>query len=442
MRIHLIAIGGKVMHNLALELSAQGHVVTGSDDEIYDPARSRLLRANLLPESMGWDPGIIDTHIELVILGMHAHEDNPELKKAIQLGIPVVSFPEYVGDTTRKSTCIVVCGSHGKTTTTAMIMHVLRSTGMEFDYVLGGQLDGFERMVRLSGAPITVIEGDEYLSSRIDRRPKMLHYNGDVVIITGIDWDHKNVFPTFEDYTNQFDLLVKQALQNDANVIWYDDDDTLRSIVESHENLAEIPYKALNQNENMEVFFESRAYQLRVFGEHNMSNINAARHACNQVGISDREFFEAISSYSGVSRRLELISQNPMVYLDYAHAPSKVRATVRAVRSQFPNKKIIGVYELHTYSSLDASFIHNYADTMAGLDQVIIYYDEHALKMKRMPELKEHHVARSFDHSALSVARRTDDLKRLLLDLKSDYDVILLMTSGNFGGMNLDILTS
>lgn len=423
------------MHNLALELSAQGHTISGSDDEIYDPARSRLEAAGLLPEE-GWDADTVTTDIDLIILGMHAHLDNPELLRAQELGIEVVSFPEYVGKYSTSPTKVVISGSHGKSTTTAMIMHALMTLGEDADYLLGGLLDGFDRMVRLSGAPIMIIEGDEYLSSRVDPLPKMLHYHGQIVVITGIEWDHKNVFPTEEDYISQFDILLAQCAKENAALIWYGEDTHLQRLISSRRDLDQITYKQYRSQDN-HVVHDDQTYPLQIFGDHNMANLKAAALVCMKLGISEPNFLTAMSSFKGVGKRLELIHKDPMIYLDYAHAPSKVRATVHAVRSNFPDKKILAVYELHTYSSLSEDFLPQYIGTLDQADQAIVYFDHHALGIKRLPDLDKSKVHAGFNKADLVVISEYEELETSLATHVGLYDIILMMSSGTFGGLDL-----
>lgn len=438
MRIHLIAIGGKVMHNLALELLAQGHQVSGSDDEIYDPARSRLKAAGILPATIGWDIKRISTKLDIIILGMHAHKDNPELAEAQRLGLKVVSFPEYIGEAIQGKKRIVVCGSHGKSTITAMIMHVLKHEKIESDYALGGMLEGFDRMVSLGDATIAVIEGDEYMSSRVDPRSKMMHYHGDVVIITGIEWDHVNVFPTFDIYVEQFQRLISQTIEENSKLIWYKLDEHLPDLMKDIAQEASISYEGLDHRAGA-IEWENHLYDMQVFGQHNLANMNAARLACEEVGVSAEAFFNAMSSFRGVGNRLEKIHDDPIVYKDYAHAPSKLRATVAAVREKYPTKRILAIYELHTYSSLSVDFMPHYKDTMQPADRALVFYDKHALAMKRLPDLQPESVQEGFGAGVL-VLREVNKLHEFLLEAKDEYDVILLMSSGTFAGLPIQQL--
>lgn len=433
MRIHLIAIGGKVMHNLALELQAQGHHVSGSDDEIYDPARGRLEEAGLLPEFIGWDSERITTDIDEIILGMHAHLDNPELIRAQELGISISSFPEYIGKAIQKKKSIVVSGSHGKSTTTAMIMHALQYNDIHSDYALGGMLKGFDRMVSLSDAPIAVIEGDEYLSSRLNPTPKMWHYHGNVIIITGIEWDHMNVFPSLENYIEQFEILIKQSVDEGATIIWYQEDEYLQKLMSSVPGPQSIPYKAL-EYQSGKINWEGSQYSINIFGRHNMANLSAGLQACRMIGIQPESYLDSMNSFNGVGKRLELIGKEPVTYLDYAHAPSKVRATVEAVSSKHSSDKILSVYELHTYSSLNKDFLPNYHNTLSKSDRAIVFYNSHALEMKRMPPLEKALVQEGFGGEVLVIDNR-DELQNVLEATRKEYDVFLFMSSGTFDGL-------
>ena len=425
------------MHNLALELHHLGHEVTGSDDEIYDPARSRLAAVDLLPEE-GWDEDRIHQDIDLIILGMHAQLDNPELLKAQLLKLQIVSFPEYIGAYNPDNQKVVIAGSHGKSTTTAMIMHVLSQLQYDADYLLGGLLKGFDRMVRLSGAPVMVIEGDEYLSSRVDPRPKMMHYHGDIVVITGIEWDHKNVFPTEEDYILQFRNLIEQCTSEGAHIIWCAYDQHLSALMDQASDLpTQESYNGYQLDKDGSILLEDNVYPIKVFGNHNLSNLKAAALVCRSLGIVEADFLKAISSFEGVGKRLELISEDPIMYLDYAHAPSKVRATVEAIRSRYPDQKILCIYELHTYSSLSADFLPQYRDTLDQSDGAIVFYDHHAIEMKRLPHLGKVDVRKGFGSSDIMVIDDVQELEETLHQRIPDYEVVLFMSSGTFGGLDL-----
>ena len=343
MRVHLIAIGGSAMHNMAIALSLKGHIVTGSDDAIYEPSRTRLARHKILPEQMGWFPEHITADIDAVILGMHAREDNPELLKAQELGLKVYSYPEYIYEQSKEKTRVVIGGSHGKTTITSMILHVLNACNKEFDYLVGAQLEGFDTMVKISDAPVMVIEGDEYLASPIDRRPKFHLYRANIGVISGIAWDHINVFPTFESYIEQFKIFLK-TIETDGTIIYNTEDPVVKDLVESSsESIIKIPYQTSPSfTKDGVTYLEvgGRSIPLMVFGNHNLQNLEAARCVCNALGISDVEFYGAIGSFKGAAKRLELLGKNEFtaVYKDFAHSPSKLRATLNAVKQQYPER--------------------------------------------------------------------------------------------------------
>ena len=384
-KIHFIAIGGAAMHNIALDMKAQGNDVTGSDDEIYEPSLSRLKEAGIAPDDFGWFPEKIHSDLDMVILGMHAKSDNPELLKALALGVKVYSYPEFVYQQSKDKKRVVVAGSHGKTTTTAMILHVLKKTGHTFDYLVGAQLDGFERMVQLTDAPLIVIEGDEYLSSPIDRVPKILHYKPHIAVITGIAWDHINVFTTFEMYQEQF-LKFVDTIETYGLFIYYESDVHLKSIVAQRPYVNHIPYETLERNGD-QVVFENQSFPVSVIGDHNFQNMNAARLVCQQLGINYEMFFGAIRDFKGARKRLQKIaeSENRVVYLDFAHAPSKVKATTDSFKHWFGEKKLLAVLELHTFSSLNPSFIPEYYGSLNASDKSVVFFNGHTLKMKKMP---------------------------------------------------------
>lgn len=438
LRIHLIAIGGAAMHNIALELKARGHNVSGSDDEIYEPSLSRLKAAGILPESFGWHPPLITSDIDFIILGMHARIDNPELAKAKELGIPVYSYPEFIFNHSKDKTRVVIAGSHGKTTTTAMILHVLKKKEMDFDYLVGAQLEGFERMVKLSDAPIMVIEGDEYLSSPIDRVPKIHHYKPHIAVITGIAWDHMNVFPTFDNYKEQFFIFI-QTIVNGGHLIYYKPDEVLGEIVAKSDFPKPIPYDSLIVDEDKRVLIDGDAYAISTIGNHNLRNMNAAMLVCASLGIDHHEFMKAIEDFTGASKRLQQLSATDkrVIFLDFAHAPSKVKATTDAFKDWYGSKKLLAVVELHTFSSLNKSFIPQYKDTLNLADKAIVFFNEHTLKMKKMPPLEISFLMHSFGHADMEVFTNETRLRdRILDDEFADYN-ILLMTSGNFNKMDL-----
>jgi UDP-N-acetylmuramate: L-alanyl-gamma-D-glutamyl-meso-diaminopimelate ligase len=386
MRVHFIAIGGAVMHNLAITLHRRGYRVTGSDDEIFEPSRSRLASYGLLPDKDGWDIGRITSDIDTIILGMHAKSNNPELIKAQDLGIKIMSFPEYLYDQTKNKKRIVVAGSHGKTTTTAMIMHVFRQNGIRFDYMVGSSVEGYETMVGLSDdSKIAVLEGDEYLTSPIDKRPKFHLYKPDIAVLNGISWDHMNVFPTCENYIEQFKIFVETITRGGTLIYFEEDLEVKKAALSSRQDIIKIPYKIHGHFQNKTGFFaatHNRVIPLKIFGEHNMQNLSAAREACFAAGISEEEFYSAIQSFNGTSKRLQKINENEngVVYLDFAHAPSKVKATVDAIADRYQGRNIIVCLELHTFSSLNIDFLPQYQGTLdqasAALFQSTCYRDE------------------------------------------------------------------
>ena len=444
-KYHLIATGGAVMHNLALALHHQGHEVSGSDDEIYNPARDRLAAAGILPETEGWHPERITPDLDGIILGMHARPDNPELARARELNLPVFSFPEFVYDRSRHKRRIAICGSHGKTTTTSMILHVLNRLNRPVDYLVGAQLDGFERMVRLSDAPDIVIEGDEYLSSPLDRRPKFVHYRADVAVLTGIEWDHINVFRTYEDYLAQFDLLLESLAQY-ATLIYNDEDETVRHLVgrTRRTDLNLLPYRAYDwspaTNGTTVLHHGSEQYALQIFGNHNFSNLAAAVRVGEVMGIEESDFLEAMTSFAGAARRLEKIHRRDdfTVWNDFAHAPSKVRATVRAVRDLHPERRLYAVFELHTFSSLNREFLPHYKNTLVAADEAVVFYNEHTLTAKRLPALSAELIQTAFAHPELTVLTERDDLETWLRSKQWQDCSLLLMSSGNFGGLKIE----
>lgn len=442
MKVHFIAIGGSAMHNLAIALKLTGHNVTGSDDEIFEPSKSKLINYELLPESFGWHPEKLSNDIDAIILGMHARNDNPELLRAQELGIKIYSYPEFLYNHSKDKKRIVIGGSHGKTTITAMIMHVLKSLDYDFDYLVGSKIKDFDVMVRLSeSSPLMIFEGDEYLSSPIDLRPKFHWYSPDIALISGIAWDHINVFPTFENYVSQFDKFIS-LINKEGALIYNSDDKVLYELVQGVNDLKVYPYSypdysvidGINH-----ISYNGSDAQLRVFGKHNMMNINGARLVCNQLEISDDEFYNSICSFEGTANRLELVcsSDDSKLYKDFAHAPSKVKATVDAVREQYPDHEFIACLELHTYSSLNKEFIDQYGGALDSADKAAVYYNEHTIKMKRLPELSPEDVKTAFNKEDLVIATTPDYLVKWLIKNKSKKAIYLLMSSGNYSGINL-----
>jgi len=443
MNLHFIAIGGSAMHNLAIALQQKGYHVTGSDDEIFEPSKSRLAARGLLPPTEGWVPEKITSQLDAVILGMHARADNPELIRAKELGVKIFSYPEYLYEQAKDKKRIVIGGSHGKTTITAMILHVLDKAGMDCDYMVGAQLEGFDVMVRLTEeAPYMIFEGDEYLTSPIDRRPKFHLYKPDIALLSGVAWDHINVFPTFENYLEQFIQFIR-LIEPGGTLIFCREDAELNKICrETRDDIGVIAYGLPNYMiRHGTTWLETgkKNYPLQIFGPHNLLNLNGARFVCKQLGISDETFYEAISSFKGASKRLELVSEKDSfaIYKDFAHAPSKVKATIGAIREQYPGRKIVACLELHTYSSLSERFLHHYAGTMDEADRAIVYFNPHAIQLKRLPEITPGQIKTGFARSDLEVLNDSKKLQEKLLEEPRENSVFLFMSSGDFDGMDL-----
>lgn len=444
-RVHFIAVGGSVMHDLAIHLAKKGLKVTGSDDEIYDPARSALALHHILPEEIGWFPEKITKDLDAVILGMHARADNPELKKAQELGIKVYSYPEYIYEQSKDKQRIVIAGSHGKTTITSIILHVLKSLNREFDYVIGAKIAALEGMVKLSDAPIIVIEGDEYLSSPIDRTPKILKYKHHIGLISGIAWDHYNVFPTLEDYVRQFDLFADSSPKGGSLI--YCEEDDLTAVVGNKErtDVNRIEYRAHPHKLKDDITYlvtENGEIPIKLFGYHNMQNISGALQVCKRIGVVEQDFYQAIQSFSGASKRLELVAKNKVtaVYKDFAHAPSKLEATTRAVKQQFPKRKLVACMELHTYSSLNKNFIGQYQNALKDADTAIVYYNPEVSRHKKLDVLTESDVKTAFNQSDLLVFNDNQQLLSYLKNVDWREKNLLMMSSGTFGGINVDTL--
>ncbi|MDX5319654.1 MAG: Mur ligase domain-containing protein [Bacteroidota bacterium] len=441
-RIHFISIGGAVMHNMALCLHQLGNIVTGSDDEIFEPSRSRLANAGLLPDQWGWFPEKIDSGIDAVILGMHARKDNPELQKAQELNLPIYSFPEYVYEHSKNKKRIVIAGSHGKTTTTAMLMHVLMQLNYDFDYLVGSQLEGFDTMVKLSDAPLMVIEGDEYLNSALNPKPKFLFYHASMAQITGIAWDHINVFPTWENYVEQFELFLK-TLPDGAPLTWYQGDASLSDIMSGPEGkrLKSLPYDTLPHktgSEGVEVMWEGQSYPLFIFGDHNLQNMAGAMQLASELGISNADFLKAMGSFKGTARRLERISDTGklIAYRDFAHSPSKLKATVESVRKQYPNKRLLAAFELHTFSSLQRNFLDHYQGCLKEADEAFVFYSPRVLEHKKLPMIEPEEVSEAFGGN-VQVYTDPQMLGAYLNARINGNSVLLLMSSGTFEGMPL-----
>ena len=443
MKVHFIAIGGAVMHNLAIALHKKGYRVTGSDDEIFEPSRSRLSENGLLPEKQGWDPEKITADIDTVILGMHARGDNPELIHAREMGLKIMSFPEYLYEQTKNKKRIVVAGSHGKTTTTAMIMHVFRFLGISFDYMVGSMIDGFDTMVGLSDtSEFAVLEGDEYLTSALDPRPKFHLYMPDIAILNGIAWDHMNVFPTFENYVDQFRIFIDK-ISVGGTLIYFEDDSEVRKIaLDAKNNIFKKPYKVHGYFQNKTGFYaatHNRVVPMKIFGGHNMQNLSAAKEACLAAGISEDDFYRAIQSFEGTSKRLQKLysNENGDAYLDFAHSPSKVKATVEAVAARYPGRDIIACLELHTYSSLNINFLPQYHGTLENASFPFIYFNPHATILKKLPSLSINEVRKAFGDTNIMVFNNSIEMFSYIRKQKFRNPVYLFMSSGDFDGMNL-----
>lgn len=445
MRLHLIAVGGSAMHNMAIALSLKGHTVTGSDDAIYEPSRTRLAKHNILPAQMGWFPDKINSDIDAVILGMHARADNPELLKAQELGLKVYSYPEYIYEQSKDKVRVVVGGSHGKTTITSMILHVLNFCNKDFDYLVGAQLEGFDTMVKISDAPIMIIEGDEYLASPIDRRPKFHLYRANVGIISGIAWDHINVFPTFDNYVDQFKIFLT-TIETGGAIIYNSEDPVVKDVVESSDApLTKMSYKTgENFTEDGVTYLTvgDKSIPLEIFGNHNLQNLEAARCACKSLGISDSDFYQAISSFKGAAKRLELLGKNDVtaVYKDFAHSPSKLKATLNAVKEQYPERELVAVMELHTFSSLNKDFLNEYKGCMDNADTAVVFINRRTFEQKNMVPYSENQVKEAFDNDKLIFFNNSEILVEFLSYINYKGKNLLLMSSGDFGGIDLNVL--
>jgi len=447
-KYHFIAIGGAVMHNLALSMVAKGYGVSGSDDEIYEPSRTRLEKAGILPKEKGWFPDKIKPDLDGIILGMHARIDNPELQKAKDLNIPIYSFPEFIYEQSRDKKRVVISGSHGKTTITSMILHVLQYHGLNFDYLVGAQIEGFDLMVKLSNAPIIIIEGDEYLTSPLDRRPKFFHYHHDILLMSGIAWDHFNVFPTFENYKKQFEILVNMTPVGGTFIYCQEDENVKELGMGCHPNKIKlIPYKAhpykINGGKTL-LTTEAGDVEINIFGEHNLQNLQGALHICISLGLTKDQFYEAIPEFKGAAKRQEILakSNSSILFRDFAHAPSKLKATVNAVKNQFPDRKLIAVQELHTYSSLNKEFVDNYAHTFDLADIAVIYLNPKAVSLKKLELMDEDRLQSAFQRKDLILFTEIEKLKGFLESFNYLSTNLLMMSSGNYDDMDLSTLKS
>ena len=447
MRIHFIAIGGAVMHNLAIVLSRKGNKVTGSDDKIIDPAKTNLEKEGIMPDRLGFYADNITTDTNAVILGMHAREDNPELLRAKELGITIYSFPEYLYEVSKNKQRVVIAGSHGKTSITSMVMHVLKENGFNFDYMVGAKVKGFDTSVKITeDAPIIVLEGDEYLASPITREPKFMFYKPNVALISGVAWDHINVFPDYDDYVEQFKKFA-YSVENWGFLTWFEDDEELKRIFHTYD--AKVRTRAYNTHEHIirgnTTYLQTDfgEFALKIFGEHNLQNISGAKNVCNELGVFDEDFYPAIATFEGAANRLQFVGKNDQtaIYKDFAHSPSKLKATVNAMSEQFKEDKLVAVMELHTFSSLNKDFLEQYAGTMDEADIPVVFYDRETFEHKKMPVLKEDFVIDAFKNDALNIFTDREALHEFLLAQNWQRKNLLLMSSGNFGGLDIDALS-
>ncbi|MFN3968626.1 UDP-N-acetylmuramate--L-alanine ligase [Flavobacterium sp.] len=444
MRTHFIAIGGAAMHNLALALHNKGYQVTGSDDAIFEPSKSRLEKKGLLPAEMGWFPEKITANIEAVILGMHAKADNPELLRAQELGLKIYSYPEFLYEQSKNKTRVVIGGSHGKTTITSMILHVMHFHNIEVDYMVGAQLEGFDTMVHLThDNDFIVLEGDEYLSSPIDRRPKFHLYQPNIALLSGIAWDHINVFPTFENYVEQFEIFVSQITKGGI-LVYNEEDETVKKVAEESTNtIRRLPYQTPSysvKDGTTLLDTPEGPMPIEVFGAHNLNNLAGAKWICQNMGVDEADFYEAIASFKGASKRLEKIAEGKgkVAYKDFAHSPSKVSATTKAVKAQYPDRKLVACLELHTYSSLNAEFLKEYEGALAAADVAVVFYSPDAVKIKQLEEVTYEQIAQSFKRDDLIIFTNPAEFKDFLFSYDLNNSALLLMSSGNYGGLNFD----
>ena len=446
MNIHFIAIGGAAMHNLALALHLKGDAITGSDDEIFDPSKSRLSAYGILPKAFGWFPEKITAQLDAIVLGMHAKADNPELLKAQELGLKIYSYPEFLYEQSKFKTRVVIGGSHGKTTITSMILHVMHYFNRDLDYMVGAQLEGFDVMVKLTDDnDFIILEGDEYLSSPIDRRPKFHLYKPNIALLSGIAWDHINVFPTWENYVEQFSIFVDSIVEG-GSITYNIEDVEVKKVVEGSENtIRKFPYQTPEyQVENGITILETEegSMPIEIFGKHNLNNLAGAKWICQQMGIDENDFYESISSFQGASKRLERIAEteNCVAYKDFAHSPSKVLATTNALKNQFPNRKLIACLELHTYSSLNPEFLTEYKGALDAADVAVVFYSPHAVEIKKLKAISQQQIADAFQRDDLIIYTNPTAFKDFLFSQQFNDTSLLLMSSGNYGGLDFDEL--
>jgi UDP-N-acetylmuramate: L-alanyl-gamma-D-glutamyl-meso-diaminopimelate ligase len=446
MQVHFIAIGGSAMHNLALALVDKGYEITGSDDVIFEPSKSRLAAKGLLPREFGWFPDKIHSGLDAVILGMHAKPDNPELLKAQELGLKIYSYPEFLFEQSKDKTRVVIGGSHGKTTITSMILHVLNYHEIEVDFMVGAQLEGFDCMVKLTEEnDFIVLEGDEYLSSPIDLRPKFHLYRPNIALLSGIAWDHINVFPTYENYVEQFKVFVDSIVKG-GSITYNEEDQDLKEVVESSENtIRKLSYKTPNYtvaNGTTLLDTPEGPMPIAVFGKHNLNNLAGAKWICQNMGVDELDFFEAIATFKGASKRMEKIAENEtnVAFKDFAHSPSKVAATTAAVKEQYPNKRLLACLELHTYSSLNSKFLKEYKGALDMADEAVVFYSPNAVKIKQLEEVSEQQIASAFQRKDLQIFTEPGDFQDFLFNRKFEDTALLLMSSGNYGGLDFSIV--
>lgn len=444
MHIHFIAIGGSAMHNLALALHHKGDTITGSDDTIFEPSKSRLQKAGLLPESFGWFPEKITPNIDAIILGMHAKADNPELLKAQELGLKIYSYPEYLFEHSKNKTRVVIGGSHGKTTITAMILHVLNYHKIPADYMVGAQLEGFETMVHLTDKnDFIVLEGDEYLSSPIDRRPKFHLYKPNIALLSGIAWDHINVFPTYENYVEQFKIFIDSIVKG-GSINYNEEDPEVVKVVEASENtIRKIGYQTPEYTiENGVTYLETPEgpMPIEIFGNHNLNNLAGAKWICQHLGVDEDDFYEAIAGFKGASKRLEKIAESgtAVAYKDFAHSPSKVQATTQAVKAQYPDRTLVACLELHTYSSLTPEFLKEYQGALDAADVAVVFYSPHAVEIKKLQPITQQQIAEAFKREDLIIYTDPEEFKNYLFNRDLNNSSLLLMSSGNYGGLDFE----
>ncbi|MDO1499780.1 Mur ligase family protein [Winogradskyella maritima] len=442
MNVHFIAIGGAAMHNLAIALHNKGYKVTGSDDTIFDPSKSRLEAKGLLPEVFGWFPEKISSDLDAIVLGMHAKADNPELLKAQELDLKIYSYPEFLYEQAKDKTRVVIGGSHGKTTITSMILHVMHYHERDVDYMVGAQLEGFDVMVKLTeDNDFIVLEGDEYLSSPIDRRPKFHLYKPNIALLSGIAWDHINVFPTYENYVEQFSIFVDSIVRG-GSINYNEEDAEVKRVVEASENqIRKIPYTTPDYSvEDGETFLETPdgPMPIEVFGTHNLNNLAGAKWICQHMGIDEEDFYEAIATFKGASKRLEKIAETKtaVAYKDFAHSPSKVKATTEALKQQFPDRDLVACLELHTYSSLNAEFLKQYKGALDAADKAVVFYSPHAVEIKKLETITHQQIAEAFERDDLIIYTNPDDFKDFLFSENLKDKSLLLMSSGNYGGLD------